>query len=224
MTESGKQSERYFNDNMLDLLTRTAIQQMSTLYSPAHLPKAKACMELYDGLIDYYKQAQNREAALLTEVAKLWFQKRRLDNFKPYRLTDDELIARLHGLIDTYAGQPACADAYVKLVVACRDANRLKEAVETAREGLAKYSKGEWAKDLQGQIDYITRPMLNVDIPFLYPNYETDSSAKRPTAMPCSSNTGRRFPAASMPSAPRRITSGAIPCCAIHCPARASIC
>lgn len=176
MTESGKQSERYFNDNMLDLLTRTAIQQMSTLYSPAHLPKAKACMELYDGLIDYYKQAQNREAALLTEVAKLWFQKRRMDNFKPYRLTDDELIASLHGLIDTYAGQPACADAYVKLVVAYRDANRLKEAVETAREGLAKYSKGEWAKDLQGQIDYITRPMLNVDIPFLYPNYETDAN------------------------------------------------
>ena len=176
MTESGKQSERYFGDNMLDLLTRTAIQQMSTLYSPAHLPKAKACMELYDGLIDYYKQAQNREAALLTEVAKLWFQKRRMDNFKPYRLTDDELIARLHGLIDTYAGQPACADAYVKLVVAYRDANRLKEAVETAREGLAKYSKGEWAKDLQGQIDYITRPMLNVDIPFLYPNYETDAN------------------------------------------------
>ncbi len=176
MTESGKQSERYFGDNMLDLLTRTAIQQMSTLYSPAHLPKAKACMELYDGLIDYYKQAQNREAALLTEVAKLWFQKRRMDNFKPYRLTDDELIASLHGLIDTYAGQPACADAYVKLVVAYRDAGRLKEAVETAREGLAKYSKGEWAKDLQGQIDYITRPMLNVDIPFLYPNYETDAN------------------------------------------------
>lgn len=174
MTESGKQSERYFDDNLLDLLTRVAVRQMSDIYNPSHLPKAKACLELYDGLIAFYKQEQNLNAALLTEVAKLWFQKQRMDNFKSFRLTDEELIARLHSLIEAYDGQPACADAYVKLVVAYRNADRLAEAVETAREGLRKYPKGDWTKDLQAQIDYITRPSLNVNIPFIYPRYETD--------------------------------------------------
>ena len=174
MTESGKRSETYFGDNMLDLLTRTAIQKMSVFYAPSHLPKAKACIGLYDGLIAFYEQAKDRQAAVLTQIAKIWFQKRRLDSFKPYRLTPDEAITRLREVIKEYAVQPACADAYVKLASVYKDADRLEEAVATAREGLKKYPKGEWATDLKDQIAYITRPMLNVEIPFVYPRYETE--------------------------------------------------
>ena len=174
MTESGKRSETYFGDNMLDLLTRTAIQKMSVFYAPSHLPKAKACIGLYDGLIAFYEQAKDRQAAVLTQIAKIWFQKRRLDSFKPYRLTPDEAITRLREVIKEYAAQPACADAYVKLASVYKDADRLEEAVATAREGLKKYPKGEWATDLKDQIAYITRPMLNVEIPFVYPRYETE--------------------------------------------------
>ena len=174
MTESGKRSETYFGDNMLDLLTRTAIQKMSVFYTPNHLPKAKACIGLYDGLIAFYEQAKDRQAAVLTQIAKIWFQKRRLDSFKPYRLTPDEAITRLREVIKEYADQPACADAYVKLASVYKDADRLEEAVATAREGLNKYPKSEWATDLKDQIAYITRPMLNVEIPFVYPRYETE--------------------------------------------------
>ena len=176
MTESGKWSERYFEDNMLDLLTRRAVQSLvsSGLYAQDRMMKAEACLEFYDGLIAFYEGEQNRPAALLTKLAKLWFQKVRLDNFKPYRLTDEEVIGGLRTLIETYTDVPACADAYVKLGDVYRMKGELVKAVETAREGLKKYPKGEWAKKLQAQIDYITRPELRLQIPFIYPGYKTD--------------------------------------------------
>ena len=176
MTESGKRSERYFEDNMLDLLTRRAIQSLvsSGLYSADRMMKAEACLEFYDGLIAFYEGEQNRQAVLLTKLAKLWFQKVRLDNFKPYRLTYEEVIGGLRTLIEAYADVPACADAYVKLCDAYRMKDNLVKAVETAREGLKKYPKGEWVKKLQAQIDYITRPELRLQIPFIYPGYKAD--------------------------------------------------
>ena len=105
MTESGKRSEAYFDDNMLDLLTRRAIQGLVStgLYAEDRMVKAEACLDFYDGLIGFYEKEQNRPAALLTKVAKLWFQKVRLDDFKPYRLSDEEIIEGLRKLIETYS-------------------------------------------------------------------------------------------------------------------------
>ena len=176
MTESSKRSEAYFDDNMLDLLTRRAIQGLVStgLYAEDRMMKAEACLDFYDGLIGFYEKEQNRPAALLTKVAKLWFQKVRLDDFKPYRLSDEEIIEGLRKLIETYSDVSVCADAYVKLGDVYRAKGDFVKAVETAREGLKKYPKGEWTKDLQTQIDYITRPELRLQIPFIYPDYEAD--------------------------------------------------
>lgn len=176
MTESGKRSEQGFDDNMLDLLTRRAIQNLvsSGLYEEDRMRKAEACLEFYDGLIAFYEDGHNRQAALLAKLAKLWFRKLRLDDFKPFRLSDKEAIEGLCKLIDTYPDVPACADAYVKLGDVYRAKGDLVKVVETAREGLKKYPKGEWTKDLQTQIEYVTRPWLSLDIPFIYPDYEAE--------------------------------------------------
>ncbi len=174
MTEPGKRNEDSSDGNMLDLLTRRAIRYLLSYGTGAQrLAAYEECLRLYDGLATFY-EGWNRPAFLLTEIAKLWFQKQQMENFVSYRLSADEVVCRLYRLIESYGDLPACADAYVKLVEIYRDEGELAKAVKVAREGLDKYPDGRWAENLQAQIDYITRPQLNVSIPFIYPHYDAE--------------------------------------------------
>lgn len=175
MTLTGKLSETYFNDNLYDLLVRHAIGKLSTQAHWTDEVEAKsACLDLFQELIDYYHTHANRQAAFLTEEAKLWYQVERMGHLRRYALQPEEVEQRWKQLAATYAGLPTGADAYTKLAAWYFGQDNRAKVVETANEGRAKYPKGEWAEKLDRYARMATRPQLSAEIPFVYPRYTTD--------------------------------------------------
>ena len=76
MTESGKLSEKYFGDTMLDLLARQAVYRLSWGYvDVTRSSEARhAVLDIYSGLIDYYAKSGDRSAELLTRLCLLSYR------------------------------------------------------------------------------------------------------------------------------------------------------
>ena len=108
MTESGKLSEKYFGDTMLDLLTRQAVKWLNR-YVPVltQVSAQQLTVDLYTGLIDYYTARGNRSSELLTRICLLEYVQRHYVH-APLRVSEAEAIARMQEWTQAYADTEAC--------------------------------------------------------------------------------------------------------------------
>lgn len=175
MTVSGKLSEKYFSDNMYDLLARQAIRSLSDGAKRTHnqsvTPMADADA-FYNDLISFYEGRQDKTATFLCKESQLLFRYWNRKQLSDKDQTLDDLAAKMFALIESYQELPECADAYLKVARFYAEADSLVKAVEVANKGLAAYPQGEWTKELKQVIARAETPALQVRIPFIYPKYE----------------------------------------------------
>lgn len=176
MTTSGELSEKYLNDNMFDLLSRQAIDRLSAYRFVGDCQKCVSeALALYDDLITFYGDNNNRQAALLTKEARvLYCWEGAGSSIVREALTPEKAVEELRKLAEEYKDLPVCADVYVKLAYAYRMNNQPLKSVEAAREGIEKYPAHEWVSQLRSYIDFASSPYLSVNIPLVYPKQEAD--------------------------------------------------
>ena len=178
MTVSGKLSETYFGDNMYDLLARNAITGLRSYRWDMDKKVGKECMRLYDELVGLYENSGNRASAMLCKEARLMFRYDNMWNDSEYRLPVDAYLEELEKLAVEYKDLPVASDLYVKMALACLDKGDKVQAMQLVREGLEKYPKGEGTETLKGLVKNITQPYLQVNVPFIYPDYMTGIQVK----------------------------------------------
>lgn len=176
MTTSGELSEKYLNDNMFDLLSRQAIDRLSAYRFIGDRRKCVSeALALYDDLIAFYGDNNNRQAALLTKEARvLYCWEGAGSSIVREALTPEKAAEELRKLAEEYKDLPVCADVYVKLAHVYRMNNQPLKSVEAAREGIEKYPAHEWVSQLRSYIDFASSPYLSVNIPLVYPKQEAD--------------------------------------------------
>lgn len=176
MTTSGELSEKYLNDNMFDLLSRQAIDRLSAYRFVGDRRKCVSeALALYDDLITFYGDNNNRQAALLTKEARvLYCWEGAGSSIVREALTPEKAVEELRKLAEEYKDLPVCADVYVKLAHVYRMNNQPLKSVEVAREGIKKYPEHEWVSQLRSYIDFASSPYLSVNIPLVYPKQEAD--------------------------------------------------
>lgn len=176
MTTFGELSEKYLNDNMFDLLSRQAIDRLSAYRFIGDRRKCVSeALALYDDLIAFYGDNNNRQAALLTKEARvLYCWEGAGSSIVREALTPEKAAEELRKLAEEYKDLPVCADVYVKLAHVYRMNNQPLKSVEAAREGIEKYPAHEWVSQLRSYIDFASSPYLSVNIPLVYPKQEAD--------------------------------------------------
>lgn len=111
MAEQGKWSQRYFGDNMYDLLLRQSIFQL--LWNGGGNKAVQlAVFDKYEKLIAQYEAAGNRDAELLTRLERLMYWRRNGWRY-PQQLSDEQVVEQLQAWAKAYDGVDACAALYV---------------------------------------------------------------------------------------------------------------
>lgn len=175
MTVPGRLSERYFKDNLYDLLVRQAIRKLSSQAPWAERDKAlEVCWDWYEELSAWYEGKGDRQAAFLTREAQLWFQLERMAHLRRYVLEKDEAERRLRSLVQAGEGLSVGADAAVKLAEWYLRQDEREKVVEVAQEALRRFPKGEWADRLHRYVRAAVRPELQARLPFVYPDRLAD--------------------------------------------------
>ena len=174
MTVSESFSERYFDDNLFDLLARRAILALSTNWNLRMNTEVQGeILALYHRLMAFY-DGKNRNAALLTQVAYLVTRSAGNMYVMQYRFENQEVIRQLTELAETYRGEEACADVYLKLAYFYKWEQQPAKQLEAARTGLKLYPKSDLKEALQQQVDEVLALGLNIDIPWMYPSHEVE--------------------------------------------------
>ena len=173
MTESGKLSEKYFGDTMLDLLVRQAAYRLSWGYVDVIRSEEarRGVMEFYGNLINWYANQGNRSAELLTRLCLLSYRQG-YEQVPPVKLSKEEEVALLRSWMQEYADVEACAAVYVHLADLYYCSRELVEAMKAADEGLARYPRSEFAADLEDYRRRIRNPLLKVTAQWVYPGDE----------------------------------------------------
>ena len=172
MTVSESFSERYFDDNLFDLLVRRAIFSLSNNWSLRMKTEVQAeILALYERLMAFY-DGKNRNAALLTRTAYLMTRSAGNMFVMQYRLENQEIIRQLTELAETYRGEEACADVYLKLAYFYKREQQPAKQLEAVRIGLELYPKSDLREALQQQVDEVLASGLSIDIPWIYPSHE----------------------------------------------------
>lgn len=172
MTESGKLSEKYFGDTMLDLLTRQAVKWLNR-YVPVltQVSAQQLTVDLYTGLIDYYAATGNRSSELLTRICLLEYVQRHYVH-APLRVSEVEAIARMQEWTQAYADTKACAAVYACLAELYDRRREYVKEMDVIREGLKRYPKSEFAADLKSQERMVQLPSLSLSTSGAYPGEE----------------------------------------------------
>lgn len=172
MTVSESFSERYFDDNLFDLLVRRAIFSLSNNWSLRMKTEVQAeILALYERLMAFY-DGKNRNAALLTRTAYLMTRSAGNMFVMQYRLENQEIIRQLIELAETYRGEEACVDVYLKLAYFYKREQQPAKQLEAVRIGLELYPKSDLREALQQQVDEVLASGLSIDIPWIYPSHE----------------------------------------------------
>lgn len=174
MTKSGTLSEKYFGDNMFDLLVRQAIRSLSNSTRYNSLSEMETAFSFYDDLISFYEAKGDRVATFLCKESKLVFRYEKLDGFTKFHSAVDEKVSQLISLASQYKGLPVCADAYLKAALYYMGNDEKAKAVDVAQRALKEYPKGDWAADLNKVIEQAKRTLVDLSIPFVYPEYNTE--------------------------------------------------
>ncbi len=171
MTESGKLSEKYYGNTMLDLLVRQAIYRLSCKYADVSRSKesGRAVLELYDSLISYYEKSGNRQAELLTRLCLLSYRQGS-EQVSPLKLSGSEEKTMLAEWMEEYADVEVCAAVYVQMTEIFYRDKQFVEAMRTIEEGLKRYPQSEFASDLEVYRRRILSPSLQMSTEWTYPN------------------------------------------------------
>lgn len=174
MTKTGRLSEQYLGNSMYDLLVREAVRSLSRTWNWCRQERVQEeIVRMYDDLLVFY-EGRNREATLITLLAKAEWQVQKGIAGMRFRLTDGEYGQLLDTWMKEYKDLDVCAYLYLKRSMLYERKKDYAKAHDLAKEGLKKFPKSEAATALTEQVKRIETPELNVNIPFIYPEHEAE--------------------------------------------------
>ena len=172
MTEIGKWSQRYFGDNMYDLLLRQVIYRLKMNGQDSKEVQC-AVYEDYEKLLAQYKAVHNREAELLTRLDRLSCWQRRGWRY-PQPASDTQAVDLWKSWAETYVGLDACAAVYICWADFYHRKQDFVSEMKVIEEGLKRYPDSEFAADLEDKQRIVCMPSLSVQVTRPYPQVETE--------------------------------------------------
>lgn len=172
MTEIGKWSQRYFGDNMYDLLLRQVIYRLKMNGQDSKEVQC-AVYEDYEKLLAQYKAVHNREAELLTRLDRLSCWQRRGWRY-PQPASDTQAVDLWKSWAETYVGLDACAAVYICWADFYHRKQDFVSEMKVIEEGLKRYPESEFAADLEDKQRIVCMPSLSVQVTRPYPQVETE--------------------------------------------------
>ena len=192
ITETTPFSERFFQNNLYDLLVRQAISGMMANWKwRQEIEIQDWIVDLYDSLITSYTTNGNRTAAMLSHEAKILFLSKQ-GVADSYGLSAEQAEKALRDLLRLYESQlssgtsvamdagkqgevvnvDALVDVHMKLAETLCEQQRFAEAMEVLRSAQKKYPKTSLDNELRRKMEWILHPALSMDIPLVYPLYK----------------------------------------------------
>ena len=172
MVEQGKWSQRYFGDNMYDLLLRQSIFQL--LWNGGGNKAVQlAVFDKYEKLIAQYEAAGNRDAELLTRLERLMYWRRNGWRY-PQQLSDEQVVEQLQAWTKAYDGVDACAALYVSWADFYHQKQDFVSEMKVIEEGIKRYPSSEFTADLKDKQRIVCMPSLSVQVTHPYPQTEAE--------------------------------------------------
>lgn len=172
MVEQGKWSQRYFGDNMYDLLLRQSIFQL--LWNGGGSKAVQlAVFDMYEKLIAQYEAAGNRDAELLTRLERLMYWQRNGWRY-PQQLSDEQVLEQLQAWAKAYEGVDACAALYVSWADFYHQKQDFVSEMKVIEEGIKRYPSSEFTVDLKDKQRIVCMPSLSVQVTHPYPQTEAE--------------------------------------------------
>ncbi len=154
VTLRGKDSERYFDGDMLHVVWRTMLDNTTT----ATRDTAQA-LPHYANLIDFYTAKGNSEAALLLE----------LDSIDATALSPEARREALQSICSRYEGTPLCAEAW--LALSATDGLTAEERYDCLSHGIELYPKYRRISALHIALTALSDPTIDIAGPAVaYPS------------------------------------------------------
>lgn len=172
MVEQGKWSQRYFGDNMYDLLLRQSIFQL--LWNGGGNKAVQlAVFDKYEKLIAQYEAAGNRDAELLTRLERLMYWQRNGWRY-PQQLSDEQVLEQLQAWAKAYDGVDACAALYVSWADFYHQKQDFVSEMKVIEEGIKRSPSSEFTADLKDKQRIVCMPSLSVQVTHPYPQAEAE--------------------------------------------------
>ena len=187
MTVTASFSERFFRNNLYDLLVRQTIGGlMSDWHWRKNVEVQHRIIDLYDSLIDSYGAdgLNIPTAAMLSHEAKVLFLSEE-GVASQFRLSKEQTEKALRDLLRLYeqketvnskgnnrsATADAFVDVYLKLSEVLCNQQKLVEAMQVLHTAQQKYPKSTMENDLRAKMNWIQQPSLVMSVPLAYPGY-----------------------------------------------------
>lgn len=173
LEQSGKLSERYLGDNLLDLLVRQTVGKLDfvTDNQRTSLQLHREIIALLDRLLAYYHRKQDRTAELQTLLTlqqyRILYKDTPVLGFS-YKGAIDQLLQWKRQFEDL----PLCAAVYLQLAQTYQSQQNYPLALATVREGMKRYPKSDFDEELQKIADVILMPKMEVACETVYPGKE----------------------------------------------------
>lgn len=172
MVEQGKWSQRYFGDNMYDLLLRQSIFQL--LWNGGGNKAVQlAVFDKYEKLIAQYEAVGNRDAELLTRLERLMYWQRNGWRY-PQQLSDEQVLEQLQAWAKAYDGVDACAALYVSWADFYHQKQDFVSEMKVIEEGIKRSPSSEFTADLKDKQRIVCMPSLSVQVTHPYPQAEAE--------------------------------------------------
>lgn len=172
MVEQGKWSQRYFGDNMYDLLLRQSIFQL--LWNGGGNKAVQlAVFDKYEKLIAQYEAVGNRDAELLTRLERLMYWQRNGWRY-PQQLSDEQVLEQLQAWAKAYDGVDACAALYVSWADFYHQKQDFVSEMKVIEEGVKRSPSSEFTADLKDKQRIVCMPSLSVQVTHPYPQAEAE--------------------------------------------------
>ena len=172
MVEQGKWSQRYFGDNMYDLLLRQSIFQL--LWNGGGNKAIQlAVFDKYEKLIAQYEAVGNRDAELLTRLERLMYWQRNGWRY-PQQLSDEQVLEQLQAWAKAYDGVDACAALYVSWADFYHQKQDFVSEMKVIEEGIKRSPSSEFTADLKDKQRIVCMPSLSVQVTHPYPQAEAE--------------------------------------------------
>lgn len=168
---------RYFNDDLLHVLTRFCSGRLSDINNEV-LHTDSLSLSLLGKALREYRQAGNREAEfflLLDSVdatERIPIFRRSLNNSVRLQNNQVNKLNFYRSLINRFSDLDVCAEAYLRLSTSLND--KRKDSYFWAEEGVRRYPKSKKVNSLRNRLLELTRPELSLSLPqgYAYPGRE----------------------------------------------------
>lgn len=172
MAEQGKWSQRYFGDNMYDLLLRQSIFQL--LWNGRGSKAVQlAVFDKYEKLIAQYQAVGNRQAELLTRLEWLACWQRNGWRY-PQSLSDKQVVEQLKAWTKAYDGLDVCAAVYIYWADFYHQRQDFVSEMKVIEEGMKRYPGSAFTADLKDKKRVLLMPSLSVQVTQPYPQADAE--------------------------------------------------